>query len=793
MDGRIAGRHSTKTTRMLLLASLPVAALPLVCGTPVRANVLVSVPNGTSDLTSLGAGSGTDLAFSSGTAYSPAAFTINSALTVGTLDDLDSTAPSLSISNTSATLDTLTVAGGSNSVAPSANDLLYVTSGGTLSISGGTGSTPLLNIAFGAAVGNLDIAGTASTSSALSGSGLITMTGGGTLTLSPLVASASASNSGLTGGFTIANGTVNLGGATNAPNWGLGKANGSVTLGNSASNATLNFTATASGVAQNFTIGGAGTDEITNSAGSATFGNAAIFAAANTITLNANLTVSNLVSSVAGTGNILGFRGNILGSAYSVTVPSTNVGTVDLRGANTFTGLTINGGAVSFNASGVNTLVSGPLGIGTVSLGNANLVAGGAFNLYNPLTSTNAGATLSMDSASASAPTFFGQINLTNDPITLTSIASTQTGVDRIRFGDGGIIGGNNIIINDPLNAAMTGVGSDAIRLDGNGTATAWTGNLIVAAGLASIGGSSNANAVSAIGSSNIVEIASGALFDYSSTTGGNSTNFSPTIAGLSNYSGGGGTVYDISTNNQTLHLAGSGTYAFSGTIADSTSAGKTTALAVNLQAGGTQTLSGASTYSGGTTITGGTLSVIHLSSGSETGTGPVALSGGTLEGTGSSSGLLTVTNASLIAPGVNTSGPGNDFGDAETLSLGTTGGMTLTNANLDFDLGTSATAPGTSDLITTGGTLTLGTVNFTFNPLGASLDTSNPYTLISGANSVVVDPMPTGTVIGGVYTPVFSLNGDDLQVTFVVPEPTTLGMLGASSLALLMRRRRKA
>ena len=61
---------------------------------------------------------------------------------------------------------------------------------------------------------------------------------------------------------------------------------------------------------------------------------------------------------------------------------------------------------------------------------------------------------------------------MTNDPITLTSVASTQTGVDRIRFGDGGIIGGSNIIINDPLNAAMTGVGSDAIRLDGNGTAT---------------------------------------------------------------------------------------------------------------------------------------------------------------------------------------------------------------------------------------------------------------------------------------------------------------------------------
>ena len=368
VGGRIAARHSTKTTRMLLLASLPAAALPLFWGIPVRANVVVNVPNGTSDLTSVGAGSGSDLAFSSGTAYSPAAFTINSALTVGTLDDLDSTAPSLSISNTSATLDTLTVGGGSNSVAPSASDLLYVASGGTLSISGGTGSTPLLNIAFGTATGNLDIAGTASTSSQLSDSGQITMTGGGTLTLAPLVASATASNSGLTGGFVIANGTVNLGGATNAPNWGLGKANGSVTLGKQRQQCHPEFHGDRQWRMQNFTVGGTGTDEITNSAGSATAGSAAIFAATNTITLNANLTVSNLVSSVAGTGNILGFRGNILVAAYSVTVPSSNVGTVDLRGASTFTGLTINGGAVSFNASGNSGLTSGPLGVGTVSL-----------------------------------------------------------------------------------------------------------------------------------------------------------------------------------------------------------------------------------------------------------------------------------------------------------------------------------------------------------------------------------------------------------------------------------------
>ena len=59
---------------------------------------------------------------------------------------------------------------------------------------------------------------------------------------------------------------------------------------------------------------------------------------------------------------------------------------------------------------------------------------------------------------------------------------------------------------------------------------------------------------------------------------------------------------------------------------------------------------------------------------------------------------------------GVNTTGTNTNFGAVGTLFAGTTGGITLTSANLDFDLSGASTTPGgtTNDLISTGGIFTL-------------------------------------------------------------------------------------
>jgi autotransporter-associated beta strand protein len=150
---------------------------------------MLAVTNGQSDLTASGSYSGgspgtsTDVTFSNAT-YSPTAFTLNTNafnLHVGTLNDLDAT-QTLTIQNTtSGNASTITLNGGSNSVAPTADDLLYVAAGSTLSI--GTGGAGTLNLAL-AATGNIDVAGTANIGSVISGFSGLTKTGVGMLTIS---------------------------------------------------------------------------------------------------------------------------------------------------------------------------------------------------------------------------------------------------------------------------------------------------------------------------------------------------------------------------------------------------------------------------------------------------------------------------------------------------------------------------------------------------------------------------------------------------------------------------------
>ena len=148
-----------------------------------------------------------------------------------------------------------------------------------------------------------------------------------------------------------------------------------------------------------------------------------------------------------------------------------------------------------------------------------------------------------------------------------------------------------------------------------------------------------------------------------------------------------------------------------------------------------------------------------------------------------------TISAALAGAAGLTNAGAG-------TLSLGTTGGMTLTSASLDFDL--SAAAGGANDRIATGATLTLGTLAFTFNETGGALDTTAAYSLVTGATTTTgfnAANITTTFVGGATYTPTYSLNGTTLQVTFV-PEPSTwatvatgIGFVGW----MACRRRRQA
>ena len=139
-----------------------------------QANTENDVNNGSIDLTNGASYSGgaptttSDVTFLNAT-YSPAAFTIGSSISIGTLNDLSPTA--LTIANPTGTA-TLTLNGGSNSVAPSnggaAGDLIFVGNNGSLSIT--TATNKVLGIAL-AAGGNFDVGsnvgGTLDTSSAI--------------------------------------------------------------------------------------------------------------------------------------------------------------------------------------------------------------------------------------------------------------------------------------------------------------------------------------------------------------------------------------------------------------------------------------------------------------------------------------------------------------------------------------------------------------------------------------------------------------------------------------------------
>lgn len=121
--------RSSKAARLIQLS----AALALSGTSFSMTNTQLSVPDGTSDLTTLGATSTSDLTFLTST-YTGTTFAISGAttLTTGTINVLNTTQTLTRANATAATTSTLVLSGGSNSVAPNAADLLYVAPAGTL-------------------------------------------------------------------------------------------------------------------------------------------------------------------------------------------------------------------------------------------------------------------------------------------------------------------------------------------------------------------------------------------------------------------------------------------------------------------------------------------------------------------------------------------------------------------------------------------------------------------------------------------------------------------------------------
>lgn len=214
---------------------------------------------------------------------------------------------------------------------------------------------------------------------------------------------------------------------------------------------------------------------------------------------------------------------------------------------------------------------------------------------------------------------------------------------------------------------------------------------------------------------------------------------FSDAINGLS----GTGLVDNIANAGvNTLTIGnndGGGT--FNGVIANTSGT-----LSVVKSGAGTITLGGVNTYTGMTTIAAGTLALGATGS-IDAGAGLAIAAGGVFDASGPGSYLvsagesLTAGRTSGFATDVVgdlvVAGTINIAGAAQPATLSIDGGLTLSNATVAFDLGTTTTAGGgVNDLIAIGPSLNLAGTS-TIVPVFYGTPGSGTYTLVSGGEDL--------------------------------------------------------
>ena len=315
---------------------------------------------------------------------------------------------------------------------------------------------------------------------------------------------------------------------------------------------------------------------------------------------------------------------------------------------------------------------------------------------------------------------------------------------------------------------------SGAVNIGGGGMSvgTKWSGKTLTLAGNVT-GGTLTAQGETT---------GSGAAATLVALTGTNSYGATTVTSGTLQI-GNGGVTGTLGTGGATV--ATGAVLAFNRANAYPVTNAITGGGAVTKAGAGAVNLSAASSYTGATTVSAGSLLVTG-----SLGTTAVTVNGGVVGGTGSIAGTLSVAAAGTVSPGL--AGP-----SIGTLSVGAT---TLAGTSL-FELGTAGTStgiPGTSDLLSVAGNLTLGGTlalkdNLSANGqgnLGDGVYQLMTYTgALSGSVAAITGPtghayaLDTTTVPGSVF----------LNVS-AVPEPTTAGVLAAFGVAgLLARRRRRA
>lgn len=546
-------------------------------------------------------------------------------------------------------------------------------------------------------------------------------------------------------------GTVVFNGPIQLQNHDLVLSNNATTTG--ALTFSGGFTGTGNIVANNSGTSGALT---LSTSGVNTVGNLTLNAqSSGTITVSAPVGISGTVTN-SGTGTGATTISGTIGSSVAAVVQSSATSLLVLANNNALYahGVTILSGTVSATSS-VNALGTGTVTLGATS-GSANTTLLGDTRTFANAINVSAGnsglATLG-NSGSAST-VFSGLISVNNNLV----VNAAGTGSVNLSGAGGSALSGTGNVTFTSSNPAGT-----TVTLAGNNSA--FTGNLVVDSGTLRV------NSANALSSANTVAVNSGTatfnLFDNNQT-----------IAGLNDGANGGGLVTNSSGNVRTLTLGGSGTYAFSGSLAAATPAN----LALTKNGAGRQTLTGNSTYTGATNITAGTLIVGVNGVGSLGNTAVTVGASAALGGSGTIGGPVTISG---------TLAPGNSPG---TLTINNS--LTLnSSASTLMELGGSLISDydrviGVTNL-TLDGVITVSLVNAYTPGFGDSFDLFDWSGLLTSSGFNIATDLILPTLGGGNSwdTSAFLTNG---TIT-VVPEPSTtaLAVTGGAALLVWLRRRR--
>jgi fibronectin-binding autotransporter adhesin len=784
------GNASYGRRRAVMAAAMAAA---LAAGGPAfAANTELDVTNGATDLTAAGSfnqatppGPTSDITFLANTTYAPTTFSIGPSLSIGTLNDLDTT-QTLTITNPGGSDATLTLNGGGDSVlGTNPADLLFVAAGGTLVIQ--NGPTNALNLALGAA-GNFDIAGTATIASGISGSFGFTKTGSGTLTLTgantytgattlssgtlALNFASDNTNKLSTGGFTMSGGTLSLtGNASAATSQSLGgftlNGGGAIVVNSgSGQSVALNLGAITRTVGGDFDItangvgGGTATVTTTNANASFTGGQQTILGGYATFGGGSTWAVS------AGDGTNPGAIGGL--SAYSSTFTA---GTdVDAAGALAPAAMTINSlrfnsnaGATTVTSSGAITIATGGIlvtptvGNNAVTIAGSTLATGNGtdlivnqYNTANTLTisSVIAGGAAGLTKSGpgtlilTGANTFTGDINLNGGVLqyqqgtaTTTSALGVTSGTvfKRVILTNGATfrVAVNSYNDNVP---STTNIGAGQVFLIGAGG-----GTFDVASGLTFTVDDGSGNGVA---TTNSELQGSGDLTLKSTGTTGTNTGTVALGNGTSNFSVFTGQIFI--TSNVTV-TTGNGAFPLG-----STSAGTFVLSGGVLNLNGQSTVGAEPLTLNGTGIGGNGALINGSATASSNSTGPITLASATSVG---GAGALTLNGVISGAAPLTKVGAG-------VLSLGEanlyTGGTTVSSGTLSLaNTSGSAVGPGNVTLNPTGG------ANLTSGPAGSM--TGTVFAATGGTSSIIG---PGGIYAGGTLATVGTLTVGGLQLT---------------------------